>query len=238
MTSGPGVLAYFATGMLHFVISGNELLEAPGFSGPYGLGAFDSDGKNLFDVNGQVYDASTGILVATLSASGVAIFRDPSAGRIFLAQSGGFAIFDSTTFAQVGSAGGLSAATLRLGQWGRNGLYDLVPNSSGYDLAQMRSNFFNSSPGPNPVPSALSLDPSPVSSKGPNFVLTVKGSQFVQGAVVQCNGRDRTTQSIDVSTLTADIPAADIALPGTAMLSVINPGPGGGKSNSVRLTIP
>ena len=26
--------------MLHFVISGNELLEAPGFSGPYGLGAF------------------------------------------------------------------------------------------------------------------------------------------------------------------------------------------------------
>jgi Beta-propeller repeat len=229
--------AYYATGMLHFVISGNELLEAPGFSGPYGLGAFATDGKNLFDVNGQVYDPATGTLVGTLTSSGVAIFRDPSSGRIFLAQSGGFAIFDSTTFAQVGFAGGPSAATLRLGQWGRNGLYDLVPNSSGYDLAQMRSNFFNSSPGPNPTPSVLSLDPSPVSSKGPNFVLTVKGSQFVPGAVVQWNGTDRTTQWIDASTLAADIPAADIALPGTATLSVINPGPGGGKSNRAPLTI-
>jgi hypothetical protein len=223
---------------LHFVISGNELLEAPGFSGPYGLGAFATDGKNLFDVNGQVYDAATGTLVGTLTSSGVAIFRDPSSGRIFLAQSGGFAIFDSTTFAQVGFAGGPSAATLRLGQWGRDGLYDLVPNSSGgYDLAQMRSNFFNSSAGPNPTPSVLSLDPSPVSSKGPNFVLTVKGSQFVPGAVVQWNGTDRTTQWIDAATLAADIPAADIALPGTATLSVINPGPGGGKSNRAPLTI-
>src|SRR6202022_3553127 len=167
----------------------------------------------LFDVNGQVYDASTGTIVATLSGSGVAIFRDPTSGRIFLAQSGGFAIFDSTTFAQLGFAGGPSAATLRLAHWGRNGLYDLVPNSSGgYDLAQVQSNFFNSSPGPNPIPSLLSLDPSRVSSKGPNFVLTVRGSQFAQGAVVQWNGMDRTTQWIDAATLTADISAADIAL--------------------------
>ena len=231
---------YNSTGMLHFVLTGNQLLEGPGFPGFYGLGVFASDGSNLFDVNGQVYNAATGVLVGNLGTSGLTIFRDASSGRIFLSSTpfGGFAVFDSSTLAQVGSSGGPATATLRLDRWGRNGLYYLMPSdSSGYDLVQTRSNLFYSSPGTNPVPAVLALSPSTVSSGGRNSVLTVTGSQFVPGAVAQWNGADRTTRWIDASTLTVDIPAGDIASPGTAKVSVINPAPGGGKSNSAALTI-
>jgi hypothetical protein len=110
-------------------------------------------------------------------------------------------------------------------------------DSSGYDLVQTRSRLFYSSPDTNPVPAVLSLNPSTVSAGGGNFVLTITGSQFVPGAVAQWNGIDRTTRWIDASTLTVDIPAGDVASPGSAMVRVINPELGGGKSNSAALTI-
>src|SRR4029077_1005487 len=70
-----------------------------------------------------------------------------------------------------------------------------------------------------------------------SFKLTVKGSSFDRGAVIQWNGTNRTTtftSSIQVSTT---ISAADIAHPGTVPVTVTNPGPGGGISNALTFTI-
>jgi hypothetical protein len=82
-----------------------------------------------------------------------------------------------------------------------------------------------------------SVIPSPLASKGANFLLTVNGSHFVRGAVVQWNGSNRTTKWLSALKLLADIPASDIAVPGTANITVLNPSPGGGKSVTVPVTI-
>ena len=81
-----------------------------------------------------------------------------------------------------------------------------------------------------------SVTRSPLTSKGPNFLLTVNGSHFIRGAVVQWNGSNRTTKWLSALKLVADIPASDIAAAGTAHVTVVNPTPGGGKSAPVSVT--
>ncbi|HWZ81144.1 MAG TPA: SBBP repeat-containing protein [Terriglobales bacterium] len=137
---------YNEMGILHFVIFNNQLLEAPGFQASYGVGVFATDGTNLFDINGQIFNASTGGVVGNLGTTGVAIFEEPSVSRLFLSASpfGGFAVFDSNTFSPIGSSGGPTPATVRLGHWGQDGLYYLISNGNNFDLVQVRSNFFNS----------------------------------------------------------------------------------------------
>src|SRR5438874_13774652 len=65
---------------------------------------------------------------------------------------------------------------------------------------------------------------------GTDFMLTVTGSNFNGNAVVNCNAapQSNTTHPM-ANTLSVMIPAADIATPGTAQVSVTNPGstPGG-----------
>ena len=69
-----------------------------------------------------------------------------------------------------------------------------------------------------------SLAPTGASAGGPDFTLTVNGSDFDNGAVVRWNGADRTTTFVNGGQLTATIAAADIATPGTATVTVANPG--------------
>jgi len=75
------------------------------------------------------------------------------------------------------------------------------------------------------------LVPDAVAPGGPDFTLTVNGTGFVSGAVVDWNGSPLATQFVSASQLTATVPAADIAVPRTASVTVVNPAPGGGRSN-------
>jgi WD40-like Beta Propeller Repeat len=84
----------------------------------------------------------------------------------------------------------------------------------------------------NPVPSITSLSPSSAAAGGPAFTLTVTGSNFISSSAVQWNGSGRTTTYVSSTELQAAITAADIAAPGTAQVTVVNPAPGGGTSNS------
>jgi len=89
----------------------------------------------------------------------------------------------------------------------------------------------------NPVPSITSLSPSSASAGGKGFTLTVYGKNFVSGSKIQWNGFEKATTYISSTKLTAKISADDIALPGIAVVSVINPTPGGGLSNAVNFQI-
>ena len=89
----------------------------------------------------------------------------------------------------------------------------------------------------NPLPKLTSITPTTVVTGGQDFTLTVSGSSFVSGAVVQWNGADRNTTFVSATQLTAAIPAADIAAIGTVQITVVNPQPGGGSSNAVSLSI-
>lgn len=89
----------------------------------------------------------------------------------------------------------------------------------------------------NPTPTITNVNPNSLTAGGQAFTLTVNGTNFVNNSVVRWNGADRTTTFVDNTRLTAQIPAADIANAGTANITVFNPAPGGGTSNSVNVGI-
>jgi uncharacterized protein (TIGR03437 family) len=100
--------------------------------------------------------------------------------------------------------------------------------------------------GPAPGPSVLaSLSPSSATAGGAAFTLTVSGTGFfpsstslqgpVPGSVVQWNGAALTTGFVSTTLLTAAVPASDLASPGTAQVTAVNPG--GFTSNVLVFTI-
>jgi len=90
--------------------------------------------------------------------------------------------------------------------------------------------------GANPIPTISSLDPSCAPVGAQAFTLAVMGTNFVPNSVVRWNGKDLST-TLNGGPLMAQIPASDIAATGTATVTVFNPAPGGGASNSVTFNI-
>ncbi len=90
----------------------------------------------------------------------------------------------------------------------------------------------------NPVPSITSLDPDHVTAGDAGFTMTVNGTGFVDGAsVVRWNGSALATTFVAGNQLSAQVPAANVAAAGTASITVFNPTPGGGTSNSATFTV-
>jgi hypothetical protein len=71
------------------------------------------------------------------------------------------------------------------------------------------------------TPAITSLSPSTVNAGSAAFTLTVYGSNFVSGAVVDWNGSPLTTTFVNASQLTAAVPANLAALGGTANITVV-----------------
>jgi hypothetical protein len=91
--------------------------------------------------------------------------------------------------------------------------------------------------GNNPVPSISTLSPNTAQAGDAGFTMTVTGTDFVDGAVVRWDGSDRVTGFISSTELQADIGASDVASEGIATVSVFNPAPGGGSSNTQNFLI-
>ncbi len=116
----------------------------------------------------------------------------------------------------------------------------LVYNTSPGGGASNSASFDIAAPGENPIPTVTGLQPAWVFSRGAGsaqFTLIVKGTNFVDGAIVQWNGANRPTVFVDSSTLRVTITGADSAYPGSNGVSVVNPGPGGGDSNVEQFTV-
>jgi hypothetical protein len=79
--------------------------------------------------------------------------------------------------------------------------------------------------------------PDAVAPGSASFTLTVNGTGFVSGSVVQWNGAALATQFVSASQLTATVPPSDVALAGTASVTVLSPVPGGGISNPELLSV-
>jgi hypothetical protein len=94
----------------------------------------------------------------------------------------------------------------------------------------------------NPVPSIQSTYPVSLPAGGVDMGLIVLGSNFVPFSVVQFNGQNLSTQNDGGipnvgETLWATVPANLIQNAGTATITVENPAPGGGLSNSLSINI-
>jgi hypothetical protein len=89
-----------------------------------------------------------------------------------------------------------------------------------------------------PMPTITNISLSNVTAGSAGFTLTINGTGFYNsGSVVKWNGTSKTTTFVNATQLTASILAADITTPGTANVSVSNPTPGGGTSNTQTFTI-
>jgi YVTN family beta-propeller protein len=96
----------------------------------------------------------------------------------------------------------------------------------------------------NPVPTITSLIQSCAPVNGGAFKLLVNGSGLVPSSIVQWNGSDLPTTFLGpfngLLLISAQVPASDIAVTGSpvvAAITVFNPPPGGGTSNSSNFTI-
>jgi hypothetical protein len=84
----------------------------------------------------------------------------------------------------------------------------------------------------NPVPFVdQPLVPMSAAPGASGFTLTVNGTGFVSGSVVNWNGTPLPTTYVSKAQVTATVAASDIASPQTASVTVSNPAPGGGISN-------
>lgn len=89
----------------------------------------------------------------------------------------------------------------------------------------------------NPLPAITTLAPANITAGAASTVITLTGTSFVSDSTVTWNSVVRTTSFVSATELIAVIPAADLTTSGTATLTVVNPGPGGGTSNSATFTI-
>jgi hypothetical protein len=90
----------------------------------------------------------------------------------------------------------------------------------------------------NPVPQVASITPAVVGAGSAAFVVAVTGSSFVSGSMVMFDGSTGLSTSFaDANHVTALVPAALVTSPGAHSISVFNPMPGGGLSNSVSLGV-
>jgi trimeric autotransporter adhesin len=89
----------------------------------------------------------------------------------------------------------------------------------------------------NPVPSIAGLSPNSVPAGIPDIIVRVTGKSFIPGSIVRWNSSNRRTAYISSTQLDASIAAADIATASPVAVTVFNPGPGGGTSNSASFSI-
>jgi hypothetical protein len=89
----------------------------------------------------------------------------------------------------------------------------------------------------NPMPTAAAVAPASVVAGTPGATLTVTGSGFVSGSVVQWNGSSRPTTFVDSTKLTATLTASDLAVSAAAQVTVSSPAPGGGTSAALTFDV-
>jgi hypothetical protein len=87
------------------------------------------------------------------------------------------------------------------------------------------------------VPVLGSLSPLIATAGGAAFTLTVNGSGFAAGAIVNWGSSSLTTQFVSATQLTAQVPASDLGSAGTVPVIVQNPGSGSAPSNAMQFEI-
>jgi hypothetical protein len=98
-----------------------------------------------------------------------------------------------------------------------------------------------------PAPTVKSINPTTAVQNSPQILVTVKGSNFVQGSIIGVSNSPAgspiglVTQFVDQQTLTGTLPSALLSTPTTLYFSVTTPQPGGGvfpPANQTKIQFP
>lgn len=89
----------------------------------------------------------------------------------------------------------------------------------------------------NPLPTVNSIFPLSVNAGSPAITVIINGTNFVSNSVVNFNGVAKPTAYISAVQLSVSLSASDLAFAGSYSITVTNPAPGGGTSNSQIFTV-
>lgn len=89
----------------------------------------------------------------------------------------------------------------------------------------------------NPAPTAASVTPAQTDAALDSLVVRITGTGFLASSVVRLDGAPRPTRRISRTVVEAVLSAADLDEGGTLPLTVANPAPGGGVSQTVTVTV-
>jgi hypothetical protein len=212
-----------------------------------------SDGTLLYTSSGEVWNPASQTQVGSFPVTAyndwAYLAMDVASGHIFsigfqpylyssslvLSAYGqkSFAVSGELAFPQVN---GVSAQSLV--RWGSKGFAFVGPSSSPYGQAPyLLTSSVATSATSNPVPHVSSISPRSTPKGGSDFQLTLNGQGFAPSSVVRWNGSALATTYTAGLVLTATVPAADLAVSGTASITVYNPAPGGGTSNAIKFIV-
>lgn len=90
----------------------------------------------------------------------------------------------------------------------------------------------------NPAPTIAAISPNSSELGGAELTLSAVGSNFISNSIVQWNGNNLATTFVNSALLTANVPASALATAESDVVTVVNPVPGGGTSNSLNFTVP
>ncbi len=83
------------------------------------------------------------------------------------------------------------------------------------------------------TPYVYQLTPPEAMARSSQLMLTVAGNEFGPQSIVNWNSKPQATTFVNGGQLTASILASELATPGTPLVTVVNPTPGGTSQNSV-----
>ena len=89
----------------------------------------------------------------------------------------------------------------------------------------------------NPVPVITSLNPSIIAYKSGGRAITITGENFIPSSVARINNSDRPTTYASSTSLVVRLNSSDSSKLGDNLITVRNPGPGGGFSNIAILEV-
>ncbi|HEY4357359.1 MAG TPA: IPT/TIG domain-containing protein [Acidobacteriaceae bacterium] len=229
-----------------FPLSSSGVGSAPSSYLSADYGPFKLASGMAFTSNGGVADVTSipnkqlGTFPVTFSNTEAAVAPDPAIGRVFFLSSfdgtrytstgvSGLLAFDSNTFTAAGffpltptSNGFVTATALDVIRWGQDGVAALTNDGTVYLVR-----------GPVVLPQLLQTHTAPtltasvpgsVTHGAGNSILVLSGTNFLPGVAVSWNGAYRTTTLIDSTHVSVNIPASDLAIPGTVSLTASNPG--------------
>jgi uncharacterized delta-60 repeat protein len=162
---------------------------------------------------------ASGLVGTTVTVTGTAL-TGATAVTLNGASVGSFTVVDATTLTfsvPANATSGLVAVTTPGGT---------ATSASAFTVLQ-----------PNPLPTLTGLSPASVVAGSPAFTLTVTGTGFVAGSVVQLAGIALTTTYQSATQLTAQVPASAVAVAGNYGVAVASPAPGGGTSTELTLAV-
>ena len=87
------------------------------------------------------------------------------------------------------------------------------------------------------APTLLSITPSAILAGSTDTTITIAGTGFASGTVIQLDGVALPTNIVSPTQLNAIVPAANLVLLGWHRITIFNPAPGGGASISLPLSV-